>query len=93
LKICAAVFDITIPAASSLKEKRQQVKSIIDTFRRNFNVSASEVAYHDKWQHAAIGVVWISMTPPKDDSLLSALRNLIDSKREVFINNVERADY
>ncbi len=93
MKICAAVFDIQIPSSSSLKDKRKQIKGLIDSFRSNFNVSASEVAYHDKWQRAAVGVVWISMSSPKDDSFFSTLENQILSRDELLLLGVERCDY
>jgi len=93
LKICAAVFDLQIPSSSSLKDKRKQIKGIVDSFRANFNVSASEVAYHDKWQRAAIGVAWISISPPKDDSLFSSLENIIVTRDEVVLLGIERRDY
>ncbi len=93
MRVCAAVFDLQIPDSASLKDKRKQVKGIVDSFRNNFNVSASEVAYQDKWQRAAIGVVWVSMTPPKDDSLFSSLESLIHSRFDVVLLGVERCSY
>ena len=93
MRICAVVFDLQIPSSASLKDKRKQIKGLIDSFRSNFNVSASEVGYQDKWQRAAVGVVWISMSSAKDDSFFSTLENQILSRNEIVLLGVERSEY
>jgi len=50
----ALKVDLHIPGASSLKAKRQVVKSLKDRMRNRFNVSVAEVGQQDKWQRATL---------------------------------------
>jgi len=45
-----------IPGASSLKDKRQVVRKVVDRLRSRFNVSVAEVGDNDIWQRARIGI-------------------------------------
>ncbi len=54
--IGVARFELFIPAATSLKDKRQVVRSVTGTVRNKFNVSISEVEFQSLWQRAALGV-------------------------------------
>jgi len=44
----------------SLKDKRQIIKSLIETTRQKFNVSIAEVDDLDKWRQAVIGVACVA---------------------------------
>lgn len=58
--VAAAVFEIHIPHAQSLKEKRMVVKSLRDRIRNKFEVSAAEVGLQDLHQRARLGVAMVS---------------------------------
>ncbi len=49
-------YDLFIPASSSLKDKRQVLRSVTQTVQKRFNVAIAEVDFQDKWQRAALGV-------------------------------------
>lgn len=49
------VVDLLFPQAQSLKEKRAPLRSIKASLR-NAGFSASEVAYHDKWQRSQVAI-------------------------------------
>ena len=53
-------LELYIPASNSLKTKRRVLKSFKDRIKHKFNVSISEIAEHDKWQRALLGVAMIS---------------------------------
>jgi uncharacterized protein len=46
---------LSIPAAGSLKDKRQVLHKVIDRVRARFNVAAAEVGDNDVWQRASVG--------------------------------------
>ena len=50
---CAVRLELELPYASSLKEKRQTLRSIKDRLRRK-NVSVVESDHHDLWQRATL---------------------------------------
>ena len=45
-----------IHGASSLKDKRQVLRKVVDRLRARFNVSVAEVGENDIWQKAVIGI-------------------------------------
>jgi uncharacterized protein len=45
-----------IPGASSLKDKRQVLRKVVDRLRARFNVSVAEVGDNDIWQRAVVGI-------------------------------------
>ncbi len=49
-------FELFIPASTSLKDKRQVLRSVTMTVGKKFNVSIAEVDFQDLWQRAALGV-------------------------------------
>lgn len=54
--VAVARLTLDIPAASSLKSKRQVLRRITDRVKARFNVSVAEVAENDTWQRAVIGL-------------------------------------
>ena len=50
---CAVRLELELPFASSLKDKRQTLRSIKDRLRRK-NVSVVESDHHDLWQRATV---------------------------------------
>ena len=72
-------ISLRIAGNSSLKEKRQVVKSIIGQVKNRFNVSIAEVEDNDKWQLATIGICCVSNDKKRTNDILS--------KAEFFISN------
>jgi uncharacterized protein len=58
--IAVGRFELFIPSSRSLKDKRQVLRSVVQTVRNKFNVSIAEVEYQDLWQRAALGVSCVS---------------------------------
>lgn len=58
-----ARFELFIPASSSLKDKRQVLRSVTNSVRNKFNVAISEVDHQDLWQRAALGVACVAGSP------------------------------
>ena len=51
-----ARYELFIPASSSLKDKRQVLRSVTTNVRNRFPVAIAEVDHQDLWQRAALGV-------------------------------------
>jgi uncharacterized protein YlxP (DUF503 family) len=56
----AAILRLHIEWATSLKDKRQVVRSVVQRLKNKFAVSAAEVGDLDKWQMASIGFAYVS---------------------------------
>jgi uncharacterized protein len=58
--IGVGVITLYLPNVHSLKEKRSVIKSVIARLHHEFNVSCSEIEYHDVWQSAELGMAVIT---------------------------------
>jgi uncharacterized protein len=61
--------ELHFPEASSLKGKRQFVRSAKDNLRNRFGASVAEVDHHDLWQRAALTVACVARTARDADEL------------------------
>ena len=68
--VSVALFEIHIPYAQSLKDKRMVVKSLRDKLRNRFEISAGEVGLHDVHQRARLGLSFVSIDDASADGML-----------------------
>ena len=47
-------IQLHLPGCTSLKEKRSRLKPLLARLHKEFNVSAAEMDWQDKWQEAVI---------------------------------------
>ena len=80
---------LRVPENSSLKGKRQIVKSITSRIRNKFNVSVAEIDDHDLWQLATIGVCCVSNDRRYTNQVLSKVVDFMANGRF----EVEMLDY
>ncbi len=76
-------------ASESLKDKRQIIKSLIETIRQKFNVSIAEVDALDKWQVAIIGAACIANDTQHVNRVLDKLLDTIENNPLVDMGEVE----
>ncbi len=60
LNVGLCIIQMHLPGVTSLKEKRQILRSLKDRLREHYNVSVAEVEYQDLWQRATLGIVGIA---------------------------------
>ncbi len=73
---------------TSLKGKRQVLRSIKDRTRNRFNVSIAEINAHDKLQSIELGVAVISNDRRHTNEVLNKIVDFIDG-----MNLAEMVDY
>jgi uncharacterized protein len=78
-------FDLRIPLAHSLKQKRHVVKSLTAALRQTFPVSVAEVDHQDLWQRATIAVAAVGSDQHHLRRVLHAVEQRIDSWIEVEV--------
>lgn len=71
--------------ASSLKEKRKILKSLLERIRNRFRVSAAEVGAWDSWQRSTIGIAFVSCESSHASRVLAAIVNFIERQGTVQI--------
>ncbi len=81
-------IELHLPGSRSLKDKRMVLRGIKDRLRK-FNVAVAEVAHHDLWQRAGLGVVTISTTNDHADRELAAVVDEIERIEPGLITRTE----
>ncbi|MDX8362210.1 MULTISPECIES: DUF503 family protein [Bacillaceae] len=69
--------------ASSLKEKRSVLQRILTRQKQQFNVSVSEIDFHDVWQRTKIAIVTVSNNKKTSEIELQHALKLLDSFPEI----------
>jgi uncharacterized protein len=83
---------LRLPENSSLKGKRQVVKSITERLKHRFNVSVAEVGDNDLWQLATLGICCVSNDKQYTNEVLSKVVEFIANSRcdaEVIDHDIE----
>jgi uncharacterized protein len=86
---------LMVHQSSSLKAKRQVVKSILGKVRSKFDLSVAEVDDHDKWQRCTLGFAVVSNDGAYAHTLLESITNFIEGLylAEVIDSRIEIAHY
>ncbi len=88
--VAALEIELYLATCGSLKAKRALIRPVIESARRRFGVSASEVAHHDLWQRAGIGFSVVSSTPSHAESLLDQVERFVWSHPDVVVVSTRR---
>ena len=72
--VSVALFEIFIPHAQSLKDKRMIVRSLREKLRHRFEISAGEVGLHDLHQRSRMAVSFVSIDDPAADGMLERVQ-------------------
>lgn len=86
-----AVGQVTLhlPESSSLKDKRQVVRSVLARLRNQFEVAAAEVARQDTWQIAVLGLAYVSGDANHAEEVLQhAVSYIEESRPDLAITDV-----
>lgn len=79
--IGVCTFEVNIPMAASLKDKRRVVKSLTVRLRNEFNVSVAEVDRLDSRQTAVIAAVTVSSDRDYAHGLLTRVALWVEHTR------------
>ncbi len=73
----------------SLKDKRQIIKSVIETTRQKFNISIAEVDDLDQWRKATLGVAFVSNDKQHVNRVLDKVLDTLESNPLLDVGEVE----
>lgn len=80
MAISVSIFELHLPAARSLKQKRKVIKSLIERIHRRFRVSIAETGHHDLHQRSEISIAAVARSDAASRRLMDQVRDLIDSE-------------
>jgi uncharacterized protein len=81
----ALEIELHIPASGSLKEKRSVIRHLLDSSRRRFGVSSSEVAHHDLLQRTTLGFAYVAPTAGRIEEVLDRVERFVWSDPRVTV--------
>ena len=81
---CTVRLELELPFASSLKEKRQVLRSIKDRLRRK-NVSVVESDNHDVWQRATVELALAAVSRGAAEEKREEIRRALLNYEELAI--------
>ncbi|MDR2005820.1 MAG: DUF503 domain-containing protein [Acidaminococcales bacterium] len=80
-----AAAELFLPAANSLKDKRQIVKSIVEKIKARTHASAAETDFHDLWRRAAVGMAWAGSDRRVLEKQEELAKNIINDRFDVEV--------
>lgn len=86
----ALEMELHIGASRSLKAKRAVVRHLVETARRRFGVSGSEVEHHDRWQLAGLGFCVVAPDAARVGEVLDRVERFVWSHPEVEVTRTTR---
>ncbi len=88
--IGVCTLQLELPAAHSLKEKRQILQSLMRRTRNEFNVSIGEVDHQDVPHSAILAIACVSTDTSHAHGLLTKVVNTIEQSRfDVILANFQ----
>ena len=90
--VLSAKLIFHIPCASSLKDKRQVSRSLIDRTRRRYNAAIAEVATQDVHRTLTIGVAVVSGDTAHAQRLLDEIIRYMEDSTNAELVEVELSE-
>lgn len=87
--IASCEIKLYLPGASTLKDKRRVIKSLLQKSRNKFDFSAAEVDAQDYIQTAILGVALVGSDYKYLQSVMDKYLNFIESFPEFSVTNYE----
>jgi uncharacterized protein len=78
--------EMHLPGVTNLKAKRRVLQSIKSNVRNKFNVSISEVNFHDLWQRSALGVAGVGPDKVLIENEMNRILHLIENYSELEVS-------
>ena len=91
MRVAVCSLDLHIPEANSLKRKRQILKSLIQRLRNRYNLSITEIGYHDYWQRSQLGMAVVSRNDA--ERVINQVIDFVESENRVNIISYEVETY
>ena len=88
-------IELMVHDSSSLKSKRQVIKSILGRVRSKFDLSIAEVGHQDKWQRSEIGFAVVTNDGGHAHNMLETVLHYVEGLHlaEVVDSHIEIVHY
>jgi uncharacterized protein YlxP (DUF503 family) len=82
-------FELHLPSARSLKDKRRVVKSLVERIHQRYRVSVAETDFHDLHQRAEISLAAVANGESELEKMLAEVHSMVDTVPEAFLTRWE----
>jgi uncharacterized protein YlxP (DUF503 family) len=82
--------ELHLPMSSSLKDKRQVLRHLLDTARQRYHVAAAELDHQDLHQRAQLGFAAVGASATRVEEVLDSVERFVWSHAEVSVISAER---
>jgi len=89
MSVAISSFELHLPSARSLKDKRRVVKSVVERIHSRYRVSVAETDYHDLHQRAEISLAVVATAEAELERMLDDVHRLVDALPEAFLTRWE----
>lgn len=79
------VLRLQVPESSSLKDKRQVVRSLTARLRQTFHVAVAEVGDQNLWQAVELGVACVSSDSRHADEICQKVLRFVDNEADALL--------
>lgn len=93
MRVAICVLELHIAGATSLKAKRQVLKSLVQRLRNRFNVSVSEIGAQDLWQRSELGMAVICHNGAGADKIMEKIFAFVEQEDGVDIISSQLEKY
>ena len=87
--VCVARVTLDIPAAGSLKAKRQVLRRVTDRVKAKFNVAVAEVEDNDVWNRAVVGLSVVGNERKHVNEMMEKIVQFMDDMYIAPVNSKE----
>jgi uncharacterized protein YlxP (DUF503 family) len=84
-------WELEIPGAGSLKDKRSVLKSLKDRLHGRFNISVAETAHQDVWQRAELTACVVSTARRHAESVLEEADRFVNAEPRARVIRAQRS--
>ncbi|MEM9038024.1 MAG: DUF503 domain-containing protein [Actinomycetota bacterium] len=88
--VLAVEVDLHVPAARSLKDKRQALRPVLDRLRARLPVSVAETDGQDSWQVATIVVAVAASSATMAEELIDEAERTVWSRPDLEVTATRR---
>lgn len=93
MRVAICLLDLHIPAATSLKSKRQVIKSLVQRLRNRYNISVTEVGSQNLWQRSELGIAVVCHNGAGADKILESIFSFVEQENAVDIISSKIENY
>jgi uncharacterized protein YlxP (DUF503 family) len=88
--VLAYEVELHLGSARSLKDKRQVLKSILDSARRRYGVAAAEVGFQEQWQRALLGFAVVASSARQATEVIDEVDRFVWSRPDLDVLSSDR---